>query len=100
MNGRRSVRLRWTAPVVIAGALLGVALGVSGSAARQTPASRMLIQPQDGRSLAETFRVAGLDRSRADISLDIREQTDFLLTPAWLVQEALSDDIVPTYPEE
>ena len=102
MDGRRSLRLRWTAAVVIAGALLGVALGVSRSAARQTPtASRMLIQPEDDRSLMDTLRSAGFfNGSTTNVSLAIREQTDFLLTPAWLVQEALSDDIVPTYPEE
>jgi len=36
----------------------------------------------------------------ADISLDVREIDDFLLTPALLVQEAVSDGVVLTYPEE
>ena len=36
----------------------------------------------------------------ADISLAVREQVDFLLTPALLVQEAVSDGVVLTYPEE
>ena len=36
----------------------------------------------------------------ADISLAIREQVDFLLTPALLVQEAVSDDVILTFPEE
>jgi hypothetical protein len=33
-------------------------------------------------------------------SLEMKEDVDFLLTPALLVQEALSDDIVITYPTE
>jgi hypothetical protein len=33
-------------------------------------------------------------------SLEMKENEDFLLTPALLVQEALSDDIVITYPTE
>ena len=33
-------------------------------------------------------------------SLEMKECADFLLTPALLVQEALSDDIVITYPTE
>lgn len=33
-------------------------------------------------------------------SLDMRENVDFLLTPALLVQEAMSDDVVITYPTE
>ena len=34
------------------------------------------------------------------LSLDTREEADFLLTPALLVQEALSPDSVLTYPTE
>lgn len=33
-------------------------------------------------------------------SLEMKENADFLLTPALLVQETLSDDIVITYPTE
>ena len=35
-----------------------------------------------------------------DLSLDVREQTDSLLTPALLVQEAISEDVILTYPVE
>ena len=30
----------------------------------------------------------------------LREHDNFLLTPAWLVQEAVSDGVILTYPEE
>lgn len=33
-------------------------------------------------------------------SLEMKENVDFLLTPALLVQEAISDDVVITYPSE
>lgn len=33
-------------------------------------------------------------------SLEMKENVDFLLTPALLVQEAISKDIVVTYPSE
>jgi hypothetical protein len=33
-------------------------------------------------------------------SLEMKENADFMLTPALLVQEALCDDIVMTYPRE
>ncbi len=33
-------------------------------------------------------------------SLEMKENVDFLLTPALLVQEVMSDDIVITYPSE
>jgi hypothetical protein len=35
-----------------------------------------------------------------DASLEMKENVDFLLTPALLVQEAISEDIVITYPSE
>ncbi len=33
-------------------------------------------------------------------SIEMKENADFLLTPALLVQEAISDDIIMTYPTE
>ena len=33
-------------------------------------------------------------------SLEMKENADFLLTPALLVQEAIRDDVVLTYPSE
>lgn len=33
-------------------------------------------------------------------SLEMKEHADFLLTPALLVQEAICDDVVMTYPTE
>ncbi len=35
-----------------------------------------------------------------DASLEIREHIDFIHTPALLVQEAISDGVILTYPEE
>jgi len=34
------------------------------------------------------------------LSLEMREKVDFLLTPAFLVQQAISEGVVLTYPEE
>jgi hypothetical protein len=33
-------------------------------------------------------------------SLEMKENVDFLLTPALLVQQVMSEDIVGTYPSE
>jgi hypothetical protein len=33
-------------------------------------------------------------------SLEMKEKVDFLLTPAFLVQQVVSDGVVLTYPEE
>jgi hypothetical protein len=38
--------------------------------------------------------------SNFQISLEMKENVDFLLTPALLVQEVISDDVVITYPSE
>jgi hypothetical protein len=46
------------------------------------------------------MRNLGVHFDMADISLEVREQVDFLLTPALLVQEAISDGVILTYPEE
>jgi hypothetical protein len=36
----------------------------------------------------------------ADPSLEMRENVDFLLTPAILVQQCISEGVLITYPEE
>ena len=55
----------------------------------------------DARAPGEIIRRhLEVDSQLVDISLLIREQTDFLLTPALLVQEAISDGVILTYPVE
>lgn len=41
-----------------------------------------------------------VDSQMVDFSQHIREHVDFLLTPALLVQEAISDGVLLTYPVE
>jgi hypothetical protein len=45
-------------------------------------------------------RAQGLAGNLALSSLEMKENVDFLLTPALLVQEALSSDVIQTYPAE
>jgi hypothetical protein len=53
----------------------------------------------EGRAVASL--IAGqLSASGFDPSLEAKEAVDFLLTPALLVQDALSDDVILTYPTE
>ncbi len=54
---------------------------------------------------AEKQRIAGRLASGYGLgsfrpSLEMKENADFFLTPALLVQEAISDDIIITYPTE
>lgn len=67
----------------------GLPPGIRQSADAATPEERATI----GRRLRMNSRMV-------DTSLEVREQVDFLLTPALLVQEAISDGVILTYPEE
>jgi hypothetical protein len=96
MRCARTMKVWCGALVVLAGMLL--CLGQSaGSAPNQgMPAgAAMLRQKEPG-----AIRLLDMDYRMVDLSLNVREQVDFLLTPALLVQEAVSDDVVLTYPEE
>jgi len=53
-------------------------------------AMRQTISREVSRKMTQNFRV----------SLEMRENVDFLLTPALLVQEAISHGVVVTYPAE
>jgi hypothetical protein len=48
------------------------------------------------RNIAERI-VSGQMSDTFEASMEVMEATDFLLTPALLVQEALMEDVVPTY---
>jgi len=54
------------------------------------------------QSLPEIARTVAGRRLSVNFSpsLNAREAADFLLTPAILTQEAISDSVVPTYPSE
>jgi hypothetical protein len=97
------LRTRGAMLLLVVCALLGLALGQAKA-------------PVDLMEFANRFKEAGtpidledpnsklsplkINRRMSDLSLTVREQVDFLLTPAMLVQEAVSEDIVLTYPEE
>ena len=106
MRREWALRVRWALPVVLI-CVLGM-----GTGAGQAPDQGM---PPGVRRVGEVMEASGQDARQggavmnqvlnvsyrmADLSLAVREQVDFLLTPALLVQEAVSDDMVLTYPEE
>jgi hypothetical protein len=51
-------------------------------------------------AMFEEMGFKGVDWHKFDGRLEFAEWLDFLATPALLVQEAVSDDVVLTYPEE
>ena len=64
------------------------------------PGTRKLTNAQTARERVTMPLPIQATVSMADVSLRVRELDDFLLTPALLVQEAVSDGVVLTYPEE
>jgi len=53
-----------------------------------------------GEDLAKARIIQHLNFVNYELSLECKENVDFLLTPALLMQEAISDDIILTYPSE
>jgi hypothetical protein len=68
--------------------------GISASLPSET-----LPFPSNGEAAAKEI-ANRLSSQGFDSSLRSKEAVDFLLSPALLVQEALSDDVVLTYPTE
>ena len=60
----------------------------------------LLGMPRNEEEAKAQVAATRIDNREADESMLIREQVDFLLTPALLVQEAISEDVVLTYPGE
>lgn len=106
------VYLLWLA--VIVAVLSPIYLSLSFSKSIQAPMNTNAIasepnRPAENKSLKHTeqgvqstiLRTANRMATRGfSPSLEMKENVDFLLTPALLVQEAISDDIVITYPSE
>jgi len=84
--------------------LLCLSAGIAGGPDRDLPAGvppgfRRWLDAPIGEG-AIVWRQLRVNLHGADTSLNVREQEDFLLTPALLVQEAVSPGVVLTYPEE
>jgi hypothetical protein len=92
--------LVWLA--VLLGALIPIFLCIRFS----STASASAKDPNDPAGLRARAEAAALQAAiRAATtnfapSLEMKENVDFLLTPALLVQEAMSDDLIITYPSE
>ncbi len=64
------------------------------------PALQRILDASTKEEQQQAERALKFDSYMADASLEVREHEDFLLTPALLVQEAVSDGVILTYPEE
>jgi hypothetical protein len=84
--------------------LLGALLCGSGASIKMFASERPSVQVRHTRLTHEqvlaNFGKPPVSVRRKDLSLTGREHNDFLLTPALLVQEAVSEGVILTYPEE
>jgi len=84
--------------------LLGASLCGSGASIKILASERPSVQARRKRAEVEqflaNFRAPVVNAYMMDPVLAKREHNDFLLTPALLVQEAVSDGAILTYPEE
>jgi outer membrane PBP1 activator LpoA protein len=99
MNGKRICA---GCIIILAGVLIAACFSFSSGNANM-PAS------QDPNEMIKKYmqKMAQLDRQITSAatqtitpSLEKKEAVDYVLTPALLMQEAMSDDIVVTYPTE
>jgi hypothetical protein len=105
MRRECAIRVRWALLGASICLLLSLVTGAAKAPDRgTTPGVRQLMMglpvasdEQEARAKVAATRV---NCRMADTSLAVREQVDFLLTPALLVQEAVSEDVILTYPEE
>jgi hypothetical protein len=97
---RKRNRLVWV--VVLLGATMPICLFVRSLNSASASAKDHHI-PADLRARAEAAALQAATRAATTNftpSLEMKENVDFLLTPALLVQEAMSDDLIITYPSE
>jgi hypothetical protein len=101
--------VRWVLFTVLTCVLFCLAMGAAKVADGGTPPEfgrdlppgvRRLVNAPTDAERGTVQRHLGVSFRMADASLEVREQVDFLLTPALLVQEAVSDGVILTYPEE
>ena len=104
MNHRRSTYIkirRGSVRVLVALVLLMLLTQVLGDNRKPRPSSSKKVSVPESQMERIARRIASqYSTGNFNSSLEMKENVDFLLTPAFLVQEALSDDIVMTYPTE
>jgi hypothetical protein len=100
VRNRKTRILLYSVMVGLSFALLNSDVGWNKNATSAAPVNAPALNAEEtinkvagdlaGRQVSEGFSA----------SLNARESADFILTPALLVQDAISDDAIPTYPSE
>ncbi|HSW00774.1 MAG TPA: hypothetical protein VLI39_11420 [Sedimentisphaerales bacterium] len=100
MNHKQAWIIRtglWTALLCV---LLCLSVGAVLAGSGIPPGWRRVFDAPTPEEKATVMRHLNYDSYLTDISLEVREVDDFLLTPALLVQEVVSERVILTYPEE
>ncbi|MBN1362136.1 MAG: hypothetical protein JW993_16190 [Sedimentisphaerales bacterium] len=100
MRDKRILRRWWVWLVLFTGVLVGLVMGGGGASDRGLPTGARQMLDAPGSEKGAVFRDLTYDYRVTDGAFALREQMYFLLTPALLVQEAVSDNVVLTYPQE
>ncbi len=110
MKGNRTRKARALFLVLLSCVLLCLGAGAGETSERTGPPglppgvlpgwNRILTTSTPEERAIASRQVFGVNYFMREASLETREQDDFLLTAALLVQEAVSDGVVLTYPEE
>jgi hypothetical protein len=99
-----SKRNRFTCFLCLVGllvVLMPICLSVATDRAVTAQKERSINARPTELSRAAALRAATKTATKAfEPSLEMKENVDFLLTPALIVQEALSEDVIKTYPSE
>jgi hypothetical protein len=101
MRRNETLRLQWTLLLAPIGALLCLSMGMhngANPAGLREVTKQQAVPSRDEQTFLNGFISNTIQM--CDLSLAVRENVDFVLTPALLVQEAVSDGVVLTYPEE
>jgi hypothetical protein len=99
MRNKPIPKTRWALSLALIGVLAVLVMGAATGPGRGS-AHLATGLPHNEEEARAKVAATEVNRRMADMSLEVREQIDFLLTPALLVQEAVSDDVILTYPEE
>jgi len=100
MNDKKTWIVRAGLLAVLICTLLCLIAGNVQGSRELPPGIRQSAEATTTEEKATIDRRLRMNSRMVDTSLEVREQVDFLLTPALLVQEAISDGVVLTYPEE
>ena len=100
MDIKRFIKLQAVVLVIVILFILSFKRAPAGNTAPAPNRSRTNSRIRSGQGLESLRKSLKGTSVNFQTSLEMKENVDFLLTPALLVQEIISEDVVITYPSE